>query len=47
MTQLFEQLIVNTWNLKNPATYVSEKQLKQLEHTLFEKIRLKSDGKTN
>lgn len=40
-------MIINTWNLKNPEDYVSDKRLKELEHTIFEKIRLKSDGKTN
>lgn len=43
----FEQLLVNSWNLKPSEYYVSEKRLKEIEHTLFEKIRLKSDGKTN
>ena len=45
--QYFEQLLVNSWNLKPSEYYVSEKRLKEIEHTLFEKIRLKSDGKTN
>ena len=45
--QYFEQLIINTWNLKRPENHVTEKRLKEIEHTLFEKIRLKSDGKTN
>jgi hypothetical protein len=26
---------------------VSEARLREIEHTLYEKIRLKSDGKTN
>lgn len=40
-------MIVNSWNLKHPEDYVSEKRLKEIELTLYEKIREKSDGKTN
>lgn len=47
ITQFFQQLIVNTWNLKQPEDFVSEKRLKEIEHTLYQKIREKSDGKTN
>jgi hypothetical protein len=39
-------LILNTWNLKHPEDHVSEKRLREIEHTIFEKIRLKSDGRT-
>lgn len=38
---------MNTWNLKHAENYVSEKRMTEMEHILYEKIRLKSDGKTN
>ena len=40
-------MIIGTWNLQKPEDYVSEKRLREIELTLYEKIRLKSDGKTN
>lgn len=40
-------LLRGTWQIVYDATYVSEQRLKQLEHILYEKVREKSDGKTN
>ena len=35
------------WQLVDPCDYVSPERLRQIEHILFEKVREKSDGKTN
>lgn len=36
-----------TWGLVNPEDYVCPKRLREIELILFEKVREKSDGKTN
>ena len=45
--QYFENLLKGVWQLINPEDYVCPERMRQIEHTLFEKIREKSDGKTN
>jgi len=43
----FIQLLKGTWSLINSETYVSHERLREMELVLFEKIREKSNGKTN
>ena len=45
--QYFVELLKGTWQLVDPSDYVSPQRLREIELILFEKIREKSDGKTN
>lgn len=40
-------LLVDTWNLVDPKYYVSPDRLKEMELTIYEKVRQKSGTKTN
>ena len=40
-------MLQGTWNLKNSKDYVSPQRIKEMELIVYEKIREKSNGKTN
>lgn len=45
--QYLEKLLNSTWGLVKSTDYVSPQRLRELEFILYEKIREKSNGKTN